>query len=326
MAVPALPTPLEAVLALADGQGGAFTRAQALTAGLAPETLARLVRTKQLRVVRRQVYAVAGPRTAHAELLVRASARQLKVADSVVSHRWAAALQGFELLGNLPAEPDLIRPRPPGQEPATVPGLHVAALPASHRSTMQGVPITSKPRTLVDCARTLDVEAALVVADSAVRARSGRAADVLADCRGWPGIEQARTVLGLADARADSALESRSRWRLHVQGLPAPELQLTLCDAHGRHVGEVDFVWLDRRTILETDGRLKYTSDEVLWAEKLREDALRALGFVVVRGYWSDSAEALAAKVRAGFVAAQNLPAADYGYRYTPRRQAQRAL
>ena len=40
-----------------------------------------------------------------------------------------------------------------------------------------------------------------------------------------------------ADARADSPLESRSRWRLHTQGLPPPDLQVTICDEHGRDAG-----------------------------------------------------------------------------------------
>lgn len=204
----------------------------------------------------------------------------------------------------------------------------MAGLPDDQRTVVDGLPITTRARTLVDCARTLTDEAAVVVADSALRSGVGRAdaEAVAATCLRWPGIRQARAMLGFADARADSALESRSRWRLHVQGLPPPDLQVTICDEHGRAVGEVDFAWLAQRTLLETDGRLKYTSEQVLWAEKLREDALRALGLVVVRGYWSDSAEELAAKVQRGFAAAQRLRSASYGYRFSSTRVAQRGL
>lgn len=307
---------------LAQSQGGALTRDQAIAAGLDADSVATLRRQGVLRVVRRGTYAVGDSRRA------TAAAHALHLpGDTVVSHEWAASIYGWALLEPPSEPPTLTRPRLPGEPPETWPGLSVAGLPDDQRTVLDGLPITTQPRTLVDCARTLPAEAAVVLADSALRSGVLRAdaQAVAATCVRWPGIRQARTVLAFADARADSPLESRSRWRLHTQGLPPPELQVTICDEHGRDAGEVDFVWLAQRTILETDGRLKYTSQQVLWAEKLREDLLRALGFVVVRGYWSDSAEALAAKVRAGFLAAQRLPAASYGHRFRPVRQLQRA-
>jgi very-short-patch-repair endonuclease len=51
----------------------------------------------------------------------------------------------------------------------------------------------------------------------------------------------------------------------------------------------VDFFWEEQATVGEFDGRLKYTGQpnaDVLYAEKRREDRLRALGLEVVRfGY-----------------------------------------
>lgn len=309
------------LLALAATQAGAVTRVQALEHA-SPEALARLVRTRELVVLRRNVY---GPADT---LAARCSARLLSVrADCVVSHATAAELHAFPRIEKLPTDPELTRNRPAGEPPRTVDGLRIASVPPEHRAVVQGVAATSAARTLVDCARTMSAEEAVVVADGAVRAGSGRAGRELAYCAGWPGIAQARRVLAFADARADSALESRTRWRLVQQGLPAPELQVTLCDAHGRDVGEVDFLWREQRTILETDGRLKYTEDAVLWREKLREDALRALGAEVVRGYWSDSAQELAVKVRAAFaLSAQQSVRPGYGFRETPRRRAQQLL
>jgi very-short-patch-repair endonuclease len=336
------------LLALTAGQGGAFKREQALAAEVAAQTLAAKRRRGGLRVVRRGIYA---PTTdppdptdeeaqrAHAAATLRATAAGHVLhakGDVVVSHAWAAAIHGWSLLAKeLPAEPDLTRAREPGEPPDTRPGLHICGLPPDHRMLLFGLPITTPPRTLCDCARTMSPEAAIVAADSALRQGCSRAEAraVAATCTRWPGIRQARAILDFADARADSALESRTRWRLAQQGLPAPELQLTLCTEYGRDVGEVDFVWREHRTILETDGRLKYQDDDkprddnVLWREKLREDALRALGFVVVRAYWSDSAEQLAAKVLAAFALAQTFPtAASYGHRYTTRRREQMAL
>jgi very-short-patch-repair endonuclease len=52
-------------------------------------------------------------------------------------------------------------------------------------------------------------------------------------------------------------------------------------------VARVDFLF-DGCVIGEADGRGKYTGPQDLWAEKRREDALRALGFEVVRWGWDD--------------------------------------
>ena len=44
----------------------------------------------------------------------------------------------------------------------------------------------------------------------------------------------------------------------------------------------------EHRLIIEADGRVKYTGDE-LWAEKRRETRLRALGYRVERLLWEDA-------------------------------------
>ena len=64
----------------------------------------------------------------------------------------------------------------------------------------------------------------------------------------------------------------------------------------GVFVGEVDFGWPELRTVGEFDGAVKYGRDlrpgqdpvEVLYAEKVREDALRSADFGMVRWGWAD--------------------------------------
>lgn len=63
--------------------------------------------------------------------------------------------------------------------------------------------------------------------------------------------------------------------------------QVPIRDARGQFVARVDFL-VDRWVVVEFDGRMKYDDPQVLWAEKRREDALRALGYEVVRLTWSD--------------------------------------
>ena len=112
----------------------------------------------------------------------------------------------------------------------------------------------------------------------------------------WPNIRQARRVVAFLDARSESAGESVSRVRIADERLPAPQLQRQITNAYGRAIGRVDFCWDEQRTIGEFDGKIKYgrllepgqTSQDVIFAEKLREDELRDNGWQVVRWLWSD--------------------------------------
>jgi hypothetical protein len=87
-----------------------------------------------------------------------------------------------------------------------------------------------------------------------------------------------------------------SRVRLHEEGLPVPELQQDIYGQDGRFVARVDFCWNEQRTIGEFDGKIKYgrllkpgqSIEDVLFEEKRREDALRDLGWQIVRWLWSD--------------------------------------
>lgn len=287
---------------LAEAQAGAFTAAQAREHGF---DVARPRRAGRITVIRKRVYAV----TAYVESLdaaalaaLYASARMLvSRGDLVASHATAAAIHGFRLRDGAPREPQLTQalgdPTVCGR-----PSFTIAALPAGHRCTRFGIEVTNPARTVGDCARSLSAQAAVVMADSALREGVARAVvrEVLAACPSWPGVRQAREVVAFADARSDSVLESALRWQFGRQGLPAPDLQITICDADGRDVGDVDFVWRAHRTICEADGRLKYAEaagqgaggprstanpreQNALWREKRREDALRLLGFEVVR-------------------------------------------
>jgi hypothetical protein len=113
----------------------------------------------------------------------------------------------------------------------------------------------------------------------------------------WPGTQHLQVAVRMADHRAQSPGESRSRWLFFAEGIPAPELQFEVYDAAGMLVGTTDFAWRRHRLLGEFDGRSKYgrllrpgqTPEEVVWAEKLREDALRrTTGFGMERLVWAD--------------------------------------
>ena len=167
----------------------------------------------------------------------------------------------------------------------------VCSLPAEHVEIVQGVPATTCARTAVDLARWVSFRSAVVVMDSALRRNSSptQLDAVVARCSRWPGIRAARRAAQFADARAESPLESISRVVFAEAGLPAPDLQRPIGDPEWP-TGIVDFFWEEFGVIGEADGLMKYDDDErrSLRAEKLRQEALEALGYVVVRWTWDD--------------------------------------
>ena len=165
----------------------------------------------------------------------------------------------------------------------------------------------------MDLARSLPFAQAVTAGDAAIA--SGLTPDDLASAmhrsQRRPGVAAARRAAALLDGRSESPGESTSRVVLAELGLPVPQLQYEARDARGRLVGWADFDWEEHRTLGEFDGKIKYgrlvkvgeTAQDVVYQEKRREDALRDLGWQVVRWGWSDlrAGDALAERLRRAF-------------------------
>lgn len=221
----------------------------------------------------------------------------------------AGLLHGVSRLGQTPRRVRLYRAdgRPWRDEAIAV--LR-CGLPPAHVTTVLGVPATTLPRTVVDLARWVTLRSGVVVADSALRlgARRDELERMAFDCARWPGVRRARDVIAFADGRAASALESVSRVVFRELGLPPPELQFTVAwDEWGNPRIIVDFCWPEFGVVGEADGLLKYDEDldpqrESLRAEKLRQEEIEALGYIVVRWTWDQiwrNPEGVVARLRA---------------------------
>ena len=283
--------PLLESVALA--QGGLFTRSQAAAAGYTDSEMRRMLRGEWAAVAR-GYYADAtawsrlSPRDHH---LALAGAYVASRPDVVLSHRTAALLHGLPLL----TPPALITLSKANGSDVRREDLRVVVTPvdSAARTKVRGLAVTSVARTVVDCARTSDFAEAVVIADAALAfglvTPSELAATAAAQSH-WPGVPAARRVLSFADGRAETPGESLSRITLARLGLPRPDLQVEIVAPDGT-VWRVDFLWRAERVIGEFDGRVKYAGDrgaDALFAEKVREDGLREIGFIVVRWIWSD--------------------------------------
>jgi len=278
--------------ARASLHGGVFRHAEALACGFSPAEIRQALASGRWVRVRRGVYAegAALPElgTLDRHRLEAAAALLVIGRPAFVSHLSAARLLELPVLREADAPVELTVVQGPSRR---YPGLLLrpAGLDRSEHVWRHQLPTTSATRTVLDVARSRPFESAVVVADAALRASLTTAEPLSAwtiDHHTWPGIRRARRVLEFADGRSESVGESVSRVRLTAAGLPAPDLQVQLDLGGGR--ARLDFLWRAMRTVGEFDGRLKYGRAEDLWAEKLREDRLRALGFQVVRWTWDE--------------------------------------
>ncbi|PCE15363.1 hypothetical protein AUC47_13750 [Microbacterium sp. SZ1] len=130
------------------------------------------------------------------------------------------------------------------------------------------------PVVLIHVYRCLGVEAFFAAYESAWNRRLLSAADQARIRRELP--TSARWLLDLARADAESGLESLLRLRLHLLGIRLE------CQVRIDGVGRVDFV-IEKRLILEVDGRANHAGAERRHHDLARDAAASARGYETLR-------------------------------------------
>ena len=187
-------------------------------------------------------------------------------------------------------------------------------LPDDDVTVVHGLRVTTLERTVEECARTMSPRDGLAIADSAIRIlarpdRFDRAASTRGIARvrnrlrarleakpGARGIVRARAVVKYADGFSESPGETDLRWVAVSRGLPRPTSQFRIRTTEGTYYTDLGWVVaeghndggrsLGRVIVAEYDGISKYGAGPdgtPLYAEKTREDAIRATGVVVHR-------------------------------------------
>lgn len=260
--------------------------------------------------LRRGAYATPAQRTGREDhlLLVR-SAVAFAESLSVVSFGSAAVVHDLPVPDAALRSVHLTKIRNSGGKSRPGVHIHVAPLEEAEVIEVNGMPVTSLDRTFVDLARVVGLHDAVAAGDVALRLGMDPAAVVeqLEVSKRRRGIRGARCAARLIDGRSESYAESKSRVIMFEHGLPMPDLQAVIATPDGFEA-RVDFLWEESGVIGEFDGQQKYgrllrdgeLPADAVFREKIREDRLRELGYIVIRWVWDDllHPERLVARIR----------------------------
>jgi hypothetical protein len=258
---------------------GVVTRAQLLHAGVTSDEIAHRVRTGALQRVHPGVYRVGHrARSVEATFLAAVWACGCR---AVLSGRAAAHVWGL-IKGPAPA-PEVTAPTKRRAEGVlTRRGEHIEA------TTHRGIPITTVPRTLVDLAAHLPLDALARACHEAGVLHDttpGQVEAVLAKRPLTKGARNLRAVLRGDMPVTLSELERRFQKRLREAGLPLPK---TNKRAHGRRV---DCRWPDHRLTVELDSYRYHSSRHAWEQDRRREREARARGDEFRRYTYGDVVE-----------------------------------
>jgi hypothetical protein len=275
-------------------------RREAIADGRYDEEPARLIRSQEWTRVRRGAYIdgrLPSSTVARHALLVAATVSDLRRA-AIVSHQWAAVLLRLPLWGARLDRVHIARRPPASSQTTGVVRCHVARLRDDEVTAVDGVAVTDVTRTVLDLARSLPFEAAVVLDAALHESRLSRESveQRISDIAGTRGSRHAARVVRFADGRSESVGESRSRILLHQLGLSPSAIQFPVATPAGQLVGHTDFAWEKSRVVGEFDGRVKYgrllrpgqDPGDAVFEEERREDAIRDEDWEVVRWTWDD--------------------------------------
>ncbi|ORA54462.1 hypothetical protein BST22_06795 [Mycolicibacterium chubuense] len=198
----------------------------------------------------------------------------------------AAAAFGFDVQDT----DDLHVLTPPGHQLRDSDGLVVHRRDGAPLTLVDGRPATAAAWTAVEVARSLRRPRALATLDAALRTGTCDRRQLLAAAAGQAGrrgIVAARELIPLADARAESPMESETRLVMHDGGLPAPELQYELVDRNGR-TWRLDFAWPELRVAVEYDGFDWHSDQEQFRRDRQKRAALNEAGWWLLSVVFDD--------------------------------------
>ena len=270
------------IRAFADIQHGVVARQQLLSAGVSAKAIRVRLESGHLAVVHRGVYSVG-----HGRLTRRGRWMAAVLAcgpGAVLSHRDAADLHGIRPCNRRKIDIAVGRWR---KGPDVV-DIHTSKIEDDERTEIDGIPVTTAFRTLLDLTRCLndrELQRALDETERLGIAETPSLASLLQRHERRPGTRR------LANLQPDPAitrseLERRFVEMVEREGLPRPETNV-LVEGY-----EVDCVWREQRVVVELDGYAFHRTRRSFERDRARDLALTAAGYRPVLITWRGMEEA----------------------------------
>jgi very-short-patch-repair endonuclease/predicted transcriptional regulator of viral defense system len=275
----------QALARLADRQHGVVAAPQLRALGIDHGAIRHRLRLGRLRRLHRGVYAVGhGALTADG---LRLAAVLAAGEGAVLARRSAAALWGVRPCGRSQHEVIV----PPGRRGRPTVTVYRTPLHSDEVTRVHGIPVTTVARTLLDLAalglprrhieRACDRAEELRIFDlravQAVLARAGARA-------GTPLLRQVLETYEIG-APTNTELEAIFYGAVVAAGLPRPQRRMRM-DFYPYQ--EVDFLWPERRLVVEVDGFAVHGTRQAFERDRRRDRRLVLHGYRVVGFTWHD--------------------------------------
>jgi Transcriptional regulator, AbiEi antitoxin/Protein of unknown function (DUF559) len=266
------------IAALAHRQNGVVARRQLIALGYTAREIQRRLEAGRLHIVHRGVYAVG-----HRRLTVRGRWMAAVLAcgpGAVLSHRDAAALHGLRRAGTVKAVHVTTTTRSKLR-----PGIvvhNVRHLDPKDCTKVDGIPVTSVHRTLLDYAETArphELRWAFEAYDRADLLDMGKLDEVIARNRGRHGIRPLTALISTYRGAPDTRSRNERCFLalIGAAGLPEPSVNVAVVGI------VVDFFWPQHRLVVEVDSYLFHHTPADRAADRRKERTLRAAGCEVKR-------------------------------------------
>lgn len=299
-------TPDRLIAALARAQHGVISRTQLLAAGLTARMIDHRVARGRLERLRWGVYR-AGPVPARHE---PEAAALCACPGAVLSHHSAAALVA---LLEAPGVVELSSTQP--HRLAGVRVHRVRSLPVDEITSLEGLALTTPARTLLDlagCLAAAALERCVAKAEREGLVKSDALAALIARYPARPGTRALRRLLAQEGGAAFTRSEAEARFLALVRsgGLPVPRFNQQLAGY------EVDALWPAARLVVEIDGRAWHADARAFERDRLRDAALAAAGYRVIRVTWEQltrAPNALLVRITRALMAAGPVRSGDGG-------------
>lgn len=268
-------------------QHGVISRTQLQAHGIADSTTDRMVKSGRLLVMHRGIYQIGPVPIPYA---TEAAAVLACGADTRLSHLTAGRLHHIMEPARDYTCPEVTVPRRKRPKLEGVKIHRVRDLLPDEVTTVDGIPVTTPARTLLDLAEILPAREVEQAFAKALRMKLVTMAEMRAMVERHPKHRGAAPLRQIMDAESEPAFTRSEAENILLEivrsaRLPAPTLNVRVLHY------EVDFLWAASRVIAEVDGYAYHGGARSFVNDRQRDAELTAAGYRVLRFTWADLTE-----------------------------------